>query len=490
LLVDTPGVNDPDNWREEITYSYLANADAVIMLLDPMQPLSASEVEFLDKKILSQSIANLIFVVNKIDDVSIEERASALKRIESMLSKHVPNPLVLPVSAKSAFKAKQMGDESLLKSSGFPLLEERLLNFLAKGRGGMLLNTKVCKALDHLAGIENSIQSRQAALDSQKDVIIKKMRETEKDLERIKDSKEKMGKGIKAKESEITAGLMSVINSREAYLNSSLKPALVHEPDLEMLKANVLTFQRDSMQIYRNALQTEYNKLLNQYEAPSRELEFEVKNLMSNLANEASNASQTIQVERSMVTQRYDHGTLRSGAALGGGLGAAAGMAVASGLTTTTITATGALATTAALGTAGIIGVGVLTGGLGLLIGLFAAGMLSKRNQENQPSQGYISTQEMVNNSRACLAMDRFIENLKRTTSHMSKVMIEAALREITGPIEDEIENKKALIKQIETDLDQTAREQQGTREFLGKKRGETEGIRKDYEGLLAEMGR
>jgi hypothetical protein len=44
VLVDTPGVNDPENWREEITYSYLAQADAVIMLLDPMQPLSKSEI--------------------------------------------------------------------------------------------------------------------------------------------------------------------------------------------------------------------------------------------------------------------------------------------------------------------------------------------------------------------------------------------------------------------------------------------------------------
>lgn len=35
VLVDTPGVNDPDRWREEITYAYLAVADAVLMLLTP-----------------------------------------------------------------------------------------------------------------------------------------------------------------------------------------------------------------------------------------------------------------------------------------------------------------------------------------------------------------------------------------------------------------------------------------------------------------------
>jgi len=55
-LVDTPGVNDPENWREEITYNYLSASDAVIMLLDPVQPLSKSEVEFLKDKILDSCI--------------------------------------------------------------------------------------------------------------------------------------------------------------------------------------------------------------------------------------------------------------------------------------------------------------------------------------------------------------------------------------------------------------------------------------------------
>jgi len=96
VLVDTPGVNDPEYWREDITYEFLAVADAVIMLLDPMQPLSASEVEFLEHKILARSIANLIFVVNKIDDVSIDDRQVALRRIESMLTKYVPNPIIYP----------------------------------------------------------------------------------------------------------------------------------------------------------------------------------------------------------------------------------------------------------------------------------------------------------------------------------------------------------------------------------------------------------
>src|SRR5690606_37268854 len=52
VIVDTPGVNDLDEMREEVTYNYLRNADACIVLLDSQQPLSESERRFLEEKVL------------------------------------------------------------------------------------------------------------------------------------------------------------------------------------------------------------------------------------------------------------------------------------------------------------------------------------------------------------------------------------------------------------------------------------------------------
>lgn len=45
-IVDTPGINDVNQNRIEITYRYLNQADAVIMLLSSTQALSRSEVDF------------------------------------------------------------------------------------------------------------------------------------------------------------------------------------------------------------------------------------------------------------------------------------------------------------------------------------------------------------------------------------------------------------------------------------------------------------
>ena len=47
VLVDTPGVNDLNEQRAEVTYGYVPRADAVVFLLDAGQALKDSEREFL-----------------------------------------------------------------------------------------------------------------------------------------------------------------------------------------------------------------------------------------------------------------------------------------------------------------------------------------------------------------------------------------------------------------------------------------------------------
>ena len=246
ILVDTPGVNDPDMWREEITYQYLATADAVIMLLDPMQPLSASEVEFLCSKILGQSIANLFFVVNKIDDVSFSDRLSAKKRIEEMLGKYLGydvSSTLFPVSSKQALQAKLNGDDAMLKTSGFPTFETALLNFLAKGRGGLLLKTKVHRATEQLDDFESETRSRLSALDLEKGEAEKLFREASKGLDELNSNRKKLEKEIRSREKDITRDLKTVVEVRNDYLRDTLRPILLHESDVETLRRNALVFQ-------------------------------------------------------------------------------------------------------------------------------------------------------------------------------------------------------------------------------------------------------
>ncbi|MCS3682616.1 GTPase Era involved in 16S rRNA processing/archaellum component FlaC [Salinibacter ruber] len=474
VLVDTPGVNDPDHWREEITYSYLAEADAVIMLLDPMQPLSASETEFLDSKILDRSISNLIFVVNKIDDVPRADREDALERVEEILSEHVPNPTVYPVAAKPALEAKQTGDEDKLKGTGMPEFEKGLMDFLAKGRGGLLLRTKVQKGLDHLAHIQDTVQQRRAALDAEKGEVEKRLSDAREQLDRLSRKRDSLEDELEKQQSQIERNLKQVARGRSDYLNNSLKPAVAGESDAQALQDRALRFQRDSIAAFRGATEDAFDKLLDEYDATSVELAGEVRDVLSDLSREASNRAQSMRVERE--ERRPDQSDLeerKTGAAVGASAGAAAGAAVAGEL--------------AAIGT---IGAGILTGGLGLVVGAGAAALLSNSGGEDEQQSGtqYVNTEEMVNNEQAVKALDGFIDRLVSSAGPVSKGIVESAKDAVLGPIDQSIQDQRRLLRQIQEDLRQTEQDQQSTRDDLRNQEEEVEALQARYSDLMAEI--
>ncbi|WP_028566912.1 dynamin family protein [Salisaeta longa] len=470
VLVDTPGVNDPDHWREDITYSYLAEADAVIMLLDPMQPLSASEVEFLDTKILERSIANLIFVVNKIDDVPASDREDALRRIESMLAEHVPNPTIYPVAAKPALQAKQSGRTADLKGTGLPAFEEGLLEFLAKGRGGMLLQTKVQKGQRHLGHIQDTIQQRRAALDEEKGVVEQRLQTAQSQLDALQQKRNDLEAELGTRQKQIARRLNGVIRERADYLNGSLKSAIANEASTSALRERALRFQRDSVSALRDATENAFEDLLDTYDATSAELAGEVRDVLQNLSREAANRAQTLQVEQTRRgPTRQELEDRRAGAAVGGGLGALAGIAGATG------------------GVLGAIGAGILTGGIGLLIGAGAAALLSDGGR-SEPDSRYIDAGTIASNRQALNALDAFVDRLRSTTDSVSQGIVASAKETILAPIDQSMAQQRQLIRQIREDLQQTAADQQALRDTLAEQDEQAAALQSRYKRLMEEI--
>lgn len=487
VLVDTPGVNDPDNWREEITYSYLADADAVIMLLDPMQPISASEVEFLDAKILDRSIANLLFVVNKIDDVPKSDREDALRRTEDMLSEHVPNPSIYPVAAKPALDAKRYERREELRGTGFPEFEAGLMEFLSKGRGGLLLKTKIQRGLEHLAHIEDTIEQRRSALDEKKGEVEGRLRDAEQNLENLRRKRDGLEKKLSQHRKQIEGKLRSVVKSRSRYLTNSLKPAISGESDPDALRDRALRFQRDTVQMVKRATENALDDLLRKYDASSTELVGEIEDVLGNLRREASNRAASMNVERRRAGRHLsDDERKKAGAAVGGGLGAAAGAAVAASATTTTVTATGAIATTGALGTLGVIGAGALTGGIGLLIGLGAAAMMGSGQSRDQSK--YIEARDIVSNDEAVRSLRTFLDRVQATVATVSEGIVDSAQETILRPVDTSRENQQKLIQQIRQDLTQTTEGQRELRTCLTRRQKRLRDLRDRYLQLSAEI--
>lgn len=156
-LVDTPGTNDLNTGRIEITYRYLDQADALIMLLAADQALTASEVEFLKERILKKKIQDIFFIINGKDKLhGAEEEQQVVNFVSTNLKALLPDSMsakinIFLVSSYQAllYRRAESGEALSLKQSlnkpdnieitGFPEFEAALGHFLSEEKGNVKL---------------------------------------------------------------------------------------------------------------------------------------------------------------------------------------------------------------------------------------------------------------------------------------------------------------------------------------------------------------
>jgi hypothetical protein len=142
VLVDTPGVNDPVEWRERLTRTAVQQADAAIFLFDPQTPMRMSERTFLQEAVHYRVEDRVLFILNKKDQVSEEDLEHAQERLSRVLAEVVKSPRILAVASKPALAAKLKGDDSGLKASGFAACERVLHTFLVEERVALALTAR------------------------------------------------------------------------------------------------------------------------------------------------------------------------------------------------------------------------------------------------------------------------------------------------------------------------------------------------------------
>jgi len=132
VLVDTPGIEDIEQQRVDITYGYMPVSDATILLLDATAPLRNSEKNFLTDQVFHSNIPTIFFVINQIDKISDSELARIKKDIENKLKKiiELDNYNIYPISAKLAIKGKLNSNRNALDKSQLSVFEKELENFI------------------------------------------------------------------------------------------------------------------------------------------------------------------------------------------------------------------------------------------------------------------------------------------------------------------------------------------------------------------------
>jgi small GTP-binding protein len=157
-IVDTPGVNDINDQRAEITYGYVPRADAVLFLLDASQILTASERQFLEQRILRSSRDRLVFVVTKSDLLDEAELAEALAFARKHLEAIVPEAPLFAISAKRAQKGDGTGGQMA------PLVDHLNVNLGAERR--RLIHDHALADATRLAGfLRQSLAMRRRSLE-------------------------------------------------------------------------------------------------------------------------------------------------------------------------------------------------------------------------------------------------------------------------------------------------------------------------------------
>ncbi|MFH0902881.1 MAG: dynamin family protein [Pseudomonadota bacterium] len=157
-LVDTPGVNDLNEQRAEITYGYVPRADAVIFLLDSTQALKESERAFIASRILERSRDRIVFVLGKMDLLSEIEAAEAITYVRQHLARVVGSePPLFPVSAR-----RQLAGEK--SQSGMSPLLEHLERTLTTERGRILLDNAAADAFRTTVYLRKSLGVKKRAL--------------------------------------------------------------------------------------------------------------------------------------------------------------------------------------------------------------------------------------------------------------------------------------------------------------------------------------
>jgi small GTP-binding protein len=206
VLVDTPGVNDLNSTRAEITYSYVPKADAILFLLDAGQILKESERTFLANKLLSQSRDKVLFVINKIDLLDEDEKVQALAYAKTQLAKLVAEPRVYAVSAERALLGSGQGGGER-EASGLGVLERDLVKFLEEDRGRVLLDNALDEGLRTASTLRRGIDVQKQALLLDHAELEKRLATLEQDLSSTRDSHARREQKIR----ESLAGIKALV---------------------------------------------------------------------------------------------------------------------------------------------------------------------------------------------------------------------------------------------------------------------------------------
>ena len=309
-LVDTPGVNDINEQRAEITYGYIPKADACLFLLDAAQLLKQSERIFLEQRILRRSRDKLVFVVGKMDLLAPDEREEALAFARTNLAKIVAEPVIFPISARRWLKGDKEG-------SGLLPLLDYLGRFFADGRGRVLLDNGVGDGLRTVSYLRSHLGIRRRTMTLALEELEARIARVRRELDERHATLRAMHEKIRAESQAISAMVrLDLEEFTRAFLAAI--PGEIDRVEGADVKKYLPAFLQDT---WKNWAEGEGEKIAALLERLADEIiqvtNENVAGAMASLAEQLGPAETRVELE--VDTLKYDLGVFAVGA-LGTGI--------------------------------------------------------------------------------------------------------------------------------------------------------------------------
>jgi GTPase SAR1 family protein len=188
VLIDTPGIGSTFRHNTEVTMNFLPQCDAALFMVSADPPITEVEVAFLSE--IRNRIAQLFFVLNKVDYLTDAEQKTALEFYRTVLVRDAgidPGSRIFPISARKGLQAKDSGDSRLWEESGLAEVSDHLIAFLAHEKNRVLREAIGRKTFDVLSdvslqiGLEiRALELPLSELESRLTLLDQKIAETEK----------------------------------------------------------------------------------------------------------------------------------------------------------------------------------------------------------------------------------------------------------------------------------------------------------------------
>lgn len=175
-LVDTPGLGSPFGGNAATTRAFVPHIDAAVVVLGSDPPVSGDELDLVAD--VATDVRHLVFVLNKADRLTDEERAQGARFAAEMLSRRLRRPVgpLLQVSA-----VERLG-------AGAPTRDwaalERALFALARDAGAELVRTAETR------GVERLVRALIHALGERHEALTRPLADSELRLATLRSSVE------------------------------------------------------------------------------------------------------------------------------------------------------------------------------------------------------------------------------------------------------------------------------------------------------------